>query len=84
MEQTIGAFGREPAGGLIVMPEIFTTVHHKRIVALADQYHLPTVYAFRFFATSGGLIGAPARIASATSSRTVSAASCSIQSEVRL
>ena len=22
----------------------------------ADQYHLPTVHAFRFFATSGGLI----------------------------
>ena len=56
MEETVGAFGREPAGGLIVMPEIFTTVHHKRIVALADQYHLPTVHAFRFFATSGGLI----------------------------
>jgi ABC-type uncharacterized transport system substrate-binding protein len=56
MEEKVGAFAREPAGGLIVMPEIFTTVHHKRIVALADQYHLPTVHAFRFFATSGGLI----------------------------
>jgi putative ABC transport system substrate-binding protein len=56
MEETVGAFAREPAGGLIVMPEIFTTVHHKRIVALANQYHLPTVHAFRFFATSGGLI----------------------------
>jgi ABC-type uncharacterized transport system substrate-binding protein len=56
MEERVGAFAREPAGGLIVMPEIFTTVHHKQIVALANQYHLPTVHAFRFFATSGGLI----------------------------
>jgi len=56
MDDKLGTFGREPAGGLIVMPEIFTTVHHKRIVALANQYRLPTVHAFRFFATSGGLI----------------------------
>jgi len=56
MDDKLDTFGREPAGGLIVMAEIFTTVHHKRIVALANQYRLPTIHGFRFFAASGGLI----------------------------
>ena len=56
MEEMVGTFSRESAGGLIVMAEIFTIVHHKQIVALADRYRLPTVHPFRFFATSGGLL----------------------------
>jgi putative ABC transport system substrate-binding protein len=56
MVDAVGAFAREPNGGLIVMPEIFTTVHAKQIVELANQNRLPAVYAFRFFPTSGGLI----------------------------
>jgi putative tryptophan/tyrosine transport system substrate-binding protein len=56
MVDGVEAFAREPDGGLIVMPEIFTTVHAKQIVELANQNRLPAVYAFRFFPTSGGLI----------------------------
>jgi putative ABC transport system substrate-binding protein len=56
MGDKVSAFGRESASGLIVVPDIFTMVHSKQIVELANQHHLPAVYAFPFFATSGGLM----------------------------
>ena len=31
-------------------------VHRKRIIELAAQYRLPTIYYFRYFASDGGLI----------------------------
>ena len=56
IERAIAALGRESAGGLIVMPDITTTLHRDRIVALAARHRLPAVYPYRFFATSGGLM----------------------------
>jgi putative ABC transport system substrate-binding protein len=46
---------REPGTGLVVVADIFNTVHRALIIALAARYKLPAVYAFRFFATDGGL-----------------------------
>jgi putative tryptophan/tyrosine transport system substrate-binding protein len=46
----------EPAGGLIVMPDSFTMTHRETIVALAARHRVPTVYPFRVFAASGGLM----------------------------
>jgi putative ABC transport system substrate-binding protein len=34
----------------------FTSVHRQLIVDLAARYRLPAVYAFRYFATAGGLL----------------------------
>jgi len=56
LESTIADLGRMPNGGLVVMAEIFTTVHQERIVALAAEHGLPAVYPFDFFARNGGLM----------------------------
>jgi putative ABC transport system substrate-binding protein len=47
---------REPNGGLIVMPDSFTDTHRVEITSLAARYHLPAVYAYRFFTKLGGLL----------------------------
>jgi len=50
-------FGAETTnGGLIVMPDTFTTEHREEIVNLAARYRLPVVYPWRFFAELGGLL----------------------------
>jgi putative ABC transport system substrate-binding protein len=45
----------DPAAGLVVMPDIFNGVHRTLIISTANRLRLPAVYAFRFFATGGGL-----------------------------
>ena len=51
------AFERaKPAGGLIVLPDSFTTGHRDLIIALVARYRVPAVYYERAFADSGGLI----------------------------
>jgi putative ABC transport system substrate-binding protein len=56
IEHTIAAFGREPNGGLLVIPDPVTISHRDLIIALAARHHVPTIYAYRFFAASGGLL----------------------------
>ena len=56
IETAIKTFGREPDGGLMVMPEPFFPVHRKLIVELAARYNLPTIYPFRSFTADGGLM----------------------------
>jgi putative tryptophan/tyrosine transport system substrate-binding protein len=56
IEHAIAAFGREPNGGLLVIPDPVTISHRDLIIALAARHHVPTIYAYRFFAASGGLL----------------------------
>jgi putative tryptophan/tyrosine transport system substrate-binding protein len=56
IENAINRLGREPNGGVVVMPDAFTLVHRELIIALMARYRLPAVYPFRFFAASGGLM----------------------------
>jgi putative ABC transport system substrate-binding protein len=56
LEGAIADLASVPNTGLVVMAEIFATVHQERIVALAAQYSLPAVYPFDFFARKGGLM----------------------------
>ena len=56
IERAISDIGREPDGGLIVMPDSFNMVHRRATIALADRYRVPAVYYFSLFATDGGLI----------------------------
>jgi putative tryptophan/tyrosine transport system substrate-binding protein len=56
IDNVLDAFAREANGGLLVLPDTFTTVHRDKIVALADYHRLPAVYPLRFFATGGGLM----------------------------
>ena len=56
LKTVVAAQAREPNGGLIVMPDTFTTAHRAEITALAARHRLPAVYPFRFFAEFGGLL----------------------------
>ena len=56
IERAIGAFAREPNGGLIVLPDATPVVNRSLIVALAARHHLPAIYPFGFFARDGGLM----------------------------
>jgi putative tryptophan/tyrosine transport system substrate-binding protein len=56
LESVVAAQAREPNGGLIVLPESFTTANRLQITSLAARYRLPTVYPYRFFAAVGGLL----------------------------
>ncbi len=56
IERGVTTFARGSNGGLIVTGSPLTAVHRDLIVTLATQHHLPAVYPFRYFATSGGLI----------------------------
>jgi ABC-type uncharacterized transport system substrate-binding protein len=56
LESVVAAQAREPNGGLIVMPDSFTTGHRAEIISLAARYRLPAVYPFRFYAELGGLL----------------------------
>ena len=46
---------KEPDGGLIVAPAPPTFGNRQMIADMAGQLHLPAVYSYRFFVTSGGL-----------------------------
>ena len=56
IEHAVTTFAAEPNSGLIVAPHAVTFANRDILVELAARYHLPAVYAFRNFATSGGLI----------------------------
>jgi ABC-type uncharacterized transport system substrate-binding protein len=56
LDVVIKAFAQEPRGGLILLPDVSTAAHRKRIIDLAAEYHLPAVYGLLFFATDGGLV----------------------------
>jgi putative tryptophan/tyrosine transport system substrate-binding protein len=56
IEDALASLGRESGGGLLVIPEAFTTTHSELIVSLAARYRLPGIYPFRFFARHGGLL----------------------------
>jgi putative ABC transport system substrate-binding protein len=55
IERAIGAFARQPNGGLIVAASQSAVDHLGLIIALALQYRLPNVYAFRYYPERGGL-----------------------------
>jgi putative ABC transport system substrate-binding protein len=56
LESGLADLAGAPDSGLVIMAEIFATVHQKRIIELAAQHHLPAIYPFDFFARNGGLM----------------------------
>ena len=56
IERAVTAFAAETNGGLIAAPHAITFANRDLIVELAARYRLPAVYAFRIFATRGGLV----------------------------
>jgi putative ABC transport system substrate-binding protein len=56
IETAIMALGREPGGGLVVMPGAFMTVHRVPIILAAARNNVPAVYYFSYYARDGGLL----------------------------
>jgi putative tryptophan/tyrosine transport system substrate-binding protein len=56
IEAAIIALGREPGGGLAVMPQGFTLGHRTPIISAAARHNVPAVYALSYFARDGGLL----------------------------
>jgi putative ABC transport system substrate-binding protein len=56
IETAIIALGREPGGGLVVVPEGFTTAHRAPIISAAARSNVPAVYYASYYARDGGLL----------------------------
>jgi putative ABC transport system substrate-binding protein len=56
IETAITAFARDPAGGLIVAPDVFINTRRHLIMELVQRHRLPAIYSFRQFVTEGALI----------------------------
>jgi putative tryptophan/tyrosine transport system substrate-binding protein len=56
IETAIIALGREPGGGLVVMPDIYTFARHVPIILAAARNNVPAVYWQSVFARDGGLL----------------------------
>jgi putative ABC transport system substrate-binding protein len=56
IETAIAALGREPGGGLVVMPDVFTLGHRAPIILAAARNNVPAVYYLSVFARDGGLL----------------------------
>jgi putative ABC transport system substrate-binding protein len=55
IEHVLTDFAKEPNGGLIFAPFPLAATDRDRIIPLVSDLHLPAIYPFRYFATSGGL-----------------------------
>jgi putative ABC transport system substrate-binding protein len=56
IDTAITALAGEPGAGLIIMPDAFVLAHREQILALTEQHRIPAAYAYRLFATGGGLL----------------------------
>jgi putative ABC transport system substrate-binding protein len=56
IETSIIALGREPGGGLVVLPDLFTGMHRVPIISAAARNNVPAVYANSIFVGDGGLL----------------------------
>jgi putative tryptophan/tyrosine transport system substrate-binding protein len=62
IEREIAALARKPDGGLIVLPDAFTTsLHRRQIIERAARHHLPAIYPYRFIAADDGRVFEPSR-----------------------
>jgi putative tryptophan/tyrosine transport system substrate-binding protein len=56
IERDVATFASSPNVGLIVATSAIAIFHRNHIIALAAQYKLPAIYAYRIFPDGGGLI----------------------------
>ena len=56
IETAIMALGREPGGGLVVMPDTFMNVHRVPIISAVARNNVPAVFYLSAFARDGGLL----------------------------
>ena len=56
IETAIKALGREPGGGLVVIPDAFMAVHRALIILAAARNNVPAVYPNSSQTRDGGLL----------------------------
>jgi putative tryptophan/tyrosine transport system substrate-binding protein len=56
IETVLTSLGREPVGGLIIMPDPFMVVHRPLIISLAARNNVPAIYNGTYFVREGGLL----------------------------
>ena len=56
IETAVMELGREPRGGLVVMPDGFMVAHRVPIILAAARNNVPAVYNLSTFARDGGLL----------------------------
>jgi putative ABC transport system substrate-binding protein len=56
IETAIIALGREPGGGLVVVPDVFMNGHRTAIISAAARNNVPAVYALSEYVRDGGLL----------------------------
>ena len=56
IEEAVAKLGREPGGGLIIAPDVFTLIHHQLVIRLAQQHRVPAVYFNRTSVAQGALM----------------------------
>ena len=56
IESAFTALVHERAGALVVSGEVFFLTQRDRLVGLAAEHAIPTIYAYREFVTAGGLM----------------------------
>jgi putative ABC transport system substrate-binding protein len=56
IEAAIRDIGREPGGGLVVIPDIFTTAHRAPLILAAARNKVPAVYWSSELVREGGLL----------------------------
>src|SRR5262249_21593304 len=56
IEAAIIALGREPGGGLVVVPDTFMFTHRAPIISAAARNNVPAVYPRSTYARDGGLL----------------------------
>ncbi len=55
IERALAVFAHEPNGGVIITASSSAITHRALIISLTLRYHLPNVYAFRYYPANGGL-----------------------------
>jgi hypothetical protein len=56
IETAIKDLGREPRGGIVIMPDAFTTAHRAPIIVAAARNNVPAVYPASELVRDGGLL----------------------------
>lgn len=51
----LGKFGEHPGGGLVLLPDPFTSIHRDEIVGTAARLGVSAIYPYRAYVDSGGL-----------------------------
>jgi putative tryptophan/tyrosine transport system substrate-binding protein len=56
IERSIAEFAQEPNGALIVAVSAWATVYRDLVIGLAAKHRLPSIYPYRYFVASNGLM----------------------------